>query len=538
MARWTCLDVPSHCDICEGCAADPWLNLQSNVKLHAQMEQWILGPTGALPEWTSQVTQWAPFLFERRCRQQCLRLTAFGVSHALNAAQADLVESKYGRLKRDADRQVMLAQSSGNEVQLAEAHNAKARVEERFQADKEVWVGRMKIEHAKLVRSSESLLPLADALMAKTCKSEALLEVGFEGETGFGAAVTQSFFSQCALELARRSEEFPMWVDGPASVDEYLFSKRGLGIQPLAASDPRLAAVCQRFRFLGRLMAKALREGFLVPLALSRDVFQVLQGECLSRRSLPKPGDQWNGEVVGALAQFAEDVAAGCDGDALAQDPKWAKTYLKAPYEMSFYEAVSTGGLSFLAEGNAGLELVPGGEGRALALENLAEFLDLAEAFWLLDGISAQVQALRSGIDDVFPVHSLRSFTSDDLQKIICGERNVEWTKEQLKSQFEWTRGLHPDRTPASWLIDVLVEMGPNERSVFLDFVTSCPSLPPGGLKSLSIVVTLLTDGTSSSLPRSRACANTVYLPKYESKTQLQEKLATALQNFHGMHET
>jgi hypothetical protein len=205
---------------------------------------------------------------------------------------------------------------------------------------------------------------------------------------------------------------------------------------------------------------------------------------------------------------------------------------------MSFYEAVSTGGLSFLAEGNAGLELVRGGEGRALALENLAEFLDLAEAFWLLDGISAQVQALRSGINDVFPVHSLRSFTSDDLQKIICGERNVEWTKEQLKSQFEWTRGLHPDRTPASWLIDVLVEMGPNERSVFLDFVTSCPSLPPGGLKSLSIVVTLLTDGTSSSLPRSRACANTVYLPKYESKTQLQEKLATALQNFHGMHET
>ena len=35
----------------------------------------------------------------------------------------------------------------------------------------------MKIEHAKLVRAPESLLPLADALMARTCKSEALLEV-------------------------------------------------------------------------------------------------------------------------------------------------------------------------------------------------------------------------------------------------------------------------------------------------------------------------------------------------------------------------
>merc|ERR1719299_154686 len=155
--------------------------------------------------------------------------------------------------------------------------------------------------------------------MARTCKSEALLEVGFEGETGFGAAVTQSFFSQS-----------------------------GLGIQPLAASDPRLPAVCQRFRFLGRLMAKALREGFLVPLALSRDVFQLLQGERLTRKSLPRPGDQWNGEVVGALAQFAEDVAAGGDGHALAQDPNWARTYLQATYDMSFYEAVATGGLAFL----------------------------------------------------------------------------------------------------------------------------------------------------------------------------------------------
>ena len=49
-------------------------------------------------------TRWAPFLFERRCRLQCLRLTAFGVSHALNTAQQDLMECKYGRLKRDADR--------------------------------------------------------------------------------------------------------------------------------------------------------------------------------------------------------------------------------------------------------------------------------------------------------------------------------------------------------------------------------------------------------------------------------------------------
>ena len=42
----------------------------------------------------------------------------------------------------------------------------------------------MKIEHAKLVRSAECLLPMAETLMARTCKSEALLEV--RGRTARG----------------------------------------------------------------------------------------------------------------------------------------------------------------------------------------------------------------------------------------------------------------------------------------------------------------------------------------------------------------
>ena len=51
----------------------------------------------------------------------------------------------------------MLAQSGGSEMQLAQAHNAKARAEERWQADPEVWIGRMKIEHAKVALSEKGV---------------------------------------------------------------------------------------------------------------------------------------------------------------------------------------------------------------------------------------------------------------------------------------------------------------------------------------------------------------------------------------------
>jgi len=44
-------------------------------------------------------------------------------------------------------------------------------------------------------------------------------------------------------------------------------------------------------------------------------------------------------------------------------------------------------------------------------------------------------------------------------------------------------------------------------------------------------------DAQGERLPRSRACANSIYIPKYATKESLQEKLHLALANFHGMHE-
>jgi hypothetical protein len=374
--------------------------------------------------------------------------------------------------------------------------------------------------------------------MERTCGSKALLEVGFAGETGFGAAVTQSFFSQCAIELTRKDDDIPLWVDGPDAIEDFLYSRRGLAIAPLAEYDPRKQTVCRRFRFLGRLIAKALQEDFLVPLPLTPEVFQLVLSEPLKPKHLPMPGDGWHGEVVGALAAFAADLAATPEEDRarLADDASWAKTYLKASYDMSFSEACEASSFAFVAQATYGPPLCLGGADRPVNLDSLEEFVQLATEFWLGSGVSDQVAALRAGIDDVFDADYL-AFSAQELRTMVCGESSVEWTQEQLCQQLEWTRGLAPDKAPASWLVQTLVELAPEMRSQFLDFVSSCPSLPPGGLQSLGIQVHLLSDAAPDRLPRARACANTLYIPKYDSKEQMQEKLLFALQNFHGMHE-
>ena len=109
-------------------------------------------------------------------------------------------------------------------------------------------------------------------LHARSCHQ---LEIQFEGESGFGTGVTQNFYSAAANALltARAHAELPLWLadtttsaggggggggSDPAN-DGFINHGGSLFPLPLPPDAPRahVLAVCERFRFLGRLTAKA-----------------------------------------------------------------------------------------------------------------------------------------------------------------------------------------------------------------------------------------------------------------------------------------
>mmetsp|Transcript_18223 Transcript_18223/g.31630 ORF Transcript_18223/g.31630 Transcript_18223/m.31630 type:complete len:86 (+) Transcript_18223:3-260(+) len=79
--------------------------------------------------------------------------------------------------------------------------------------------------------------------------------------------------------------------------------------------------------------------------------------------------------------------------------------------------------------------------------------------------------------------------------------------------------------------------MNQAERSRFLDFVSSCPRLPPGGITKFHVDVFPDSSAPTSAFPRSRACANQLYLPPYSSKDELHAKLHEAIHSSAGHHE-
>jgi len=204
---------------------------------------------------------------------------------------------------------------------------------------------------------------------------------------------------------------------------------------------------------------------------------------------------------------------------------------------MSFEQYTSLIGACFLETGLSGAPLCPGGEGIAVTVENVTEFTDKASQFWFEGGVSLQVEAFRSGLNDVFPFECLSAFSRSELREMFCGEDHIEWDEQALLSHLHPVGGLN-DRAPTyKYLVSVLLEMNQAERSRFLDFVSSCPRLPPGGIAKFHVDVFPDNSSTKQGFPRSRACANQLYLPPYSSKEELQGKLHEAMHCSAGHHE-
>eukprot|EP00972_Heterocapsa_arctica_P071425 10551904-Heterocapsa_arctica.AAC.1 len=65
---------------------------------------------------------------------------------------------------------------------------------------------------------------------------------------------------------------------------------------------------------------------------------------------------------------------------------------------------------------------------------------------------------------------------------MFCGEDRIEWDEEQLLGHLHPVGGLTNKSPTYKYLVAVLLEMDQLDRSRFLEFVTSCPRLPPGGM--------------------------------------------------------
>jgi len=176
------------------------------------------------------------------------------------------------------------------------------------------------------------------------------------------------------------------------------------------------------------------------------------------------------------------------------------------------------------------IELIPGGKDRDVTLDNAQDFVDLVLHSTFHETVKLQVSAFKKGFNSIFPISSLAPFchsSSDgsDLEQIVCGSasKDADWTQESLLKHIEPDHGYTRKSPQYLQFLRYISNIEPNNRPMFLKFLTGSKRLPIGGFASLSPPLTLVLKKENPGqhpdmiLPSVMACQNYVKSPTYSS---------------------
>lgn len=480
------------------------------AKANRQLQDPLVIMTGNLPSWLAQIAFACPFLFPFETRQMLFYATSFDRDRAM---------------QRLLDSVPELSNSDSNE-----------RVTPR-------------LDRKKRTVSRDDLLKQAEVVMQDLGSSRSLLEIQYENEVGSGLGPTLEFYALVSKELQRSDLE--LWrgdvvrVHGSKASDkggavgtEYIHSLCGLFPSPLGrTSKPgHVIKVRNKFKFLGKFMAKALMDSRMLDIPMSPVFYKWLLGReaFFSSADLEK--------VDPALAKTfyrLEDIARR--KSRLLQDRSMSSDLKAALEELTFDGCpIEDLQLYFTLPGYPNVELKKMGKDIAVTIHNLESYLKLVLYWSLVEGVSRQFDSLREGFESVFPLSNLQMFYPEELEMLFCGSCSEAWDVKSLMECCRPDHGYTHDSRAIKCLFEILSNYTPEEQRQFLHFVTGCPRLPVGGFKSLSPPLTIVrktmepNECPDDFLPSVMTCVNYLKLPEYSSSEIMKKKLKVASQE--GQH--
>jgi len=497
-------------------------------KLTKQMKDPLLVCSRTLPDWCSRLPYLAKFLFSYESRRMYFRYHAFGLGRTTLA---------------------MLEDASG----------ATANAGQGLTGDLPFRAPRIARQKVRISRTH--VLESSRKVFERYADAKSRLEVEFYNEAGSGLGPTLEFYTLLSMEFQRR--DLGMWRDADATstaataannksgdslpgpkagelpvtkkTKELISCRFGLFPRPVPLGTAS-AALKNNFKLLGQAAAKAIQDGRLLDIPLSRPFYKL---------SLLGPGSLDREDL--------QDI-----------DPDVQKTLSEIQHAVTSAAASTTGTvtlkgvpiddlcLSFVLPGDDTYELCPGGADVTITSQNAAEYVQGVYDALLDSGVRDQMAAFREGFNGIFPLEQLRIFYEDEIEAILCGDAKETWTPESLAAAIKCDHGYMSSSPPVVALIDVLSNLDPVDKRRFLKFVTGAPRLPAGGWSALKPRFTVVRKNPDVPMPPANAdaeplspktrdqlvamyadkdlpsvmtCANYLKLPPYSAKDVLRDRL-------------
>ncbi|KAL2169321.1 hypothetical protein VTG60DRAFT_6255 [Thermothelomyces hinnuleus] len=318
------------------------------------------------------------------------------------------------------------------------------------------------------------------------------LNIRFQGEEGVDAGgVTREWFQVLSRQMF--DPNYALFI--PVSSDRTTFHPNKLS----GVNDEHLMF----FKFIGRIIGKALYEGRVLDCYFSRAVYKRILGKPVSVKDMESFDPDYYKSLVWMLENDITDIIT--------------ETFSVEDDEFGVTKVV---------------DLIENGRNIPVTEENKHEYVRLIVEHKLLTSVKDQMENFLKGFHDIIPEDLISIFTEQELELLISGLPEIDVDDWKANTEYQ-------NYTPASqqiqWFWRAVRSFDKEERAKLLQFVTGTSKVPLNGFKELEGMnginrFNIHRDyGNKDRLPSSHTCFNQLDLPEYESYEVLRSQLLKAI---------
>ncbi|XP_014507028.1 E3 ubiquitin-protein ligase UPL1 isoform X1 [Vigna radiata var. radiata] len=264
------------------------------------------------------------------------------------------------------------------------------------------------------------------------------------------------------------------------------------------------------FKFVGRVVGKALFDGQLLDVYFTRSFYKHILGVKVTYHDIEAVDPDYYKNLKWMLENDVSDVP----DLTFSMDADEEKHILYEKNEVTDYE------------------LKPGGRNIRVTEETKHEYVDLVADHLLTNAIRPQINSFLEGFNELVPRELISIFNDKELELLISGLPEIDL--DDLKANTEYT-GYTVASNVVQWFWEVVKTFNKEDMARLLQFVTGTSKVPLEGFKALQGISgpqrfqIHKAYGAPDRLPSAHTCFNQLDLPEYTSKEQLQERMLLAI---------
>lgn len=348
------------------------------------------------------------------------------------------------------------------------------------------------------IRRDQVFLDSYRALFFKSSEEfrNAKLDISFKGEAGIDAGgVTREWYQVLSRQMF--NPDYALFL--PVASDKTTFHpNRTSWVNPEHLSF---------FKFIGRVIGKAIYDNCFLDCHFSRDVYKSILGRSVSLKDLETIDLEYFKSLMWMLENDITDIII--------------ETFA---VETEDYGEVKI------------IDLIPDGRNIAVTEDNKQEYVRLVVEYRLQKSVEEQVSNFLQGFHEIIPKELISIFDEQELELLISGLPDIDvddWKNNTTYVNYS------PSSKEISYFWRAVRSFDAEERAKLLQFATGTSKVPLNGFKELggsngTSKFSIHRDfGSTERLPSSHTCFNQIDLPAYDSYETLRGSLLLAITEGH-----